>query len=96
MLEPSVWKWSTQTVREYWRPVALIAVSTALLAVASAAFPIVWQLLIDRAVAGVVDHWLSIVFIGLFVIEVAPIVYVLRARFTNQSGLFSIPASIKL
>lgn len=55
-----------------------------MLAVASAAFPIVWQLLIDRAVAGVVDHWLSVVFISLFVIEVAPIVYVLRARFTNR------------
>ncbi len=84
MAEPSVWGWSKQTVRDYWRPVVLIAVSTAFLATASAAFPIVWQLIIDRAVAGMVDYWLSVVFIGLFVIEVAPVVYVLRARFTNR------------
>lgn len=84
MSEPSVWAWSKETIRTYWRRIVVVVVATAAVASASATFPIVWQMLIDRAVAGVVDHRLSALFIGLFMVELAPVVYLLRARFLNR------------
>jgi ABC-type multidrug transport system fused ATPase/permease subunit len=62
----------------------LIVALTLTLGGAGAAFPIIWQMLIDRAVNGIVDITLSVLFIGLFLFEVAPVAYILRARFTNR------------
>ncbi len=84
MTDLSVWAWSKQTIRSYWKQIVLIAVSTVILAVANAAFPIVWQALIDRAIGGKVDYRLSAIFIGLFLLEAAPIIFVLRRRFANR------------
>lgn len=84
MSDPSVWEWSKTTFCMYWRRILLIALATALLAAVTAAFPLVWQMLIDQAVAGVVDHTIAVLFVGLFLVRVVPTVYLLRARFLNR------------
>lgn len=84
MSEVSVSKWFIQTMWQYWRRALLILLASLIVAGASAAFPILWQMLIDRAAAGEVDYRLAILFFGLFIIEMVPIVYLLRTRFYNR------------
>lgn len=83
MEEPRVWDWFKDTAKTYWRPLVLISVITLVMAGILTSFPIVWQVLIDKAVFGIVDYRLSILFFCLMIIEAAP-TYLLRSRFFNR------------
>jgi len=61
-----------------------IALVTVLMAVATATFPLTWQILIDQAIEGSVNQTITAVFVVLFIFRVVPFVYSLKTRFLNR------------
>ncbi len=84
MSKPSVLAWLKATFAANRRSILLIVSVAALNAVASALYPIAWQKLIDRAVAGTIDYPVVALFIGLSLVQVLPLVFVLRYRFVDR------------
>lgn len=83
----SVWKWTCETMRCYWKSMVPIMIAAVLLAVSGTLFPIIWQTLIDDATNGVMNRWLTALFLVLFVIQASPLVFITRSRFLNRYRL---------
>ncbi len=83
MSKSIVREWFKTTLYTYWQRILIIAFATTLLTV-NAALPMVWQIIIDQAIAGAVSHIMIILFTLLFLVRVVPIVYFLEARFINN------------
>lgn len=86
MADVSVRNWTWETLKTYRRDVLPIALATVIVALASGAFPIMWQWMIDAAISGTVNYWLAAFVMLLFFIQIAPIVDFLRALFLNRYG----------
>ena len=77
-------QWFWQTIWAYWAKILAIFTITFAVAGSSAAFPIVWQMIVDKAMTGAIDNWLLVVFVMLFIFNITPLVPQLRSRFLNR------------
>lgn len=77
----SVWRWFLATVRRYWLWLAAIMVIAAIQSWLAVALPLLWQRVLDAAVNGTFDYEATYMLVGVMVLEVLPVMYVLRSRF---------------
>lgn len=78
------WSWFFGVVGAYRSKTLLIAVAIVISAAASIAFPIVWQMVFDQAVANSHNPWLIALFALLFLANITPMVRPLRALLINE------------
>jgi len=84
MKESSVWKWAGETFLQYWKYMVTLLVFSMIMASAGFLVPMVWQMLLDRAVAGSMDQRLALTLLVLLVVQCVPVAFLLRERFINR------------
>ena len=84
MQATGTWQWFFGVVIAYWSKTLLIAVAILVSATTAIAFPLVWQMVFDQAVAGKHSPWLIALFAALFLANVVPMVRPLRALLISE------------
>lgn len=89
MVPSSVWQWLKKTVQMYWSSITLIVLVTFAVAAASAAWPMLWQHIMDEATSGHVNGWIVATFVVLFMANNLPFAHLLRLRFLNRHEFYT-------